>query len=205
MSAHRRAAAAAAAVCIAVGVGVFALTAAGAAPVAAKSRPHAPSERKRPEAKRLGILVHNFSGKDAVGIITNVTPYAWTLVAKYGSWDADFPATLKPGENFIYRARPFKDYLTTQKYVNWFVYRADTALNRSEYLSVYIRGAHCGGICDPLPSGDGPPLSIQVNNTSGYPGFDNGTVTGNRTVNPEIGWTESGHDRRLSVRTSPGL
>lgn len=179
---------AAAAGCIAVGLVVLALTATGAPPVGAKSKPHALSD-----AQQLGAHVSNFRGDDAIGLFTNLTPYMLTFVSTYpnSGW-SDFPATLKPGENFVYALHPNRVYATTRQYLGRFTYRADT-LNHPEYLTLYLFGSHCWGIC---LEGDGPSLVIEVHNTTAAPvDPDFGPVDGKygvATLNPEIGWTASG-------------
>ena len=199
------AAAAAAASCIAVGIGVFVLTATAAAPVAAKPRPY-PLPHGNHAAR-----VDDFQGDDAVGIITNLTPYTWTLVAKgtevtdrgpKDPWLSDIPATLKPGERFIYRLQPFLHYSnsTTWNYNGFFTYRVGT-LNHPEYLSIFAQGNRCTDICR---ESDGPPLIVDASNhtspprlrSNAYPALD----LGPNTPNPEITWIPSG-----IARVFPGV
>jgi hypothetical protein len=149
------------------------------------------------EAKQQRLRVNNFDGKQAVGIFRNLTPYPMTFVGKgrfdsdrnTSDWAADFPATLNPGDQFIYRLNPYNDYATTQQYSGWFTYRADT-VQHTEYVSMSLDGSHCTGLCLPR---DGPPLSVSASNESTPPNYTPyGWVLGTKTANPEIGWTSSG-------------
>lgn len=152
-----------------------------------------------PAAKRVG----GFNDDNAQGRIVNLTPYTWTFVAKGGNdtdvqfWDpSSLPATVKPGESFVYRLKPQENYATTQKYNGWFSYRADT-LNHTEYLTVDLEGAHCTGICLPR---DGPPLVPHVFNATRAPQRNNAFMYdfGPATPNPETGWTASGNAKCLA-------
>lgn len=142
------------------------------------------------------LRVYNFDGKDAVGIFRNLTPYSLTFVASgafdtnRAHWAVDFPKTLNPGEQFIYRLNPWVEYFTTQMYSGWFTYRADT-LNHAEYLTLRLRGSHCTGICF---DSDGPALYISAYDGTVAPQHDASYHWrfGPATKNPEIVWTSSG-------------
>jgi hypothetical protein len=198
MSVRGAAVAAALVGCIAGG-SVVVTSATGAASPAPRARTSSPSDAKPLKATRRGSPVHGFNGDDAYGKIVNLTPYTWTLAetGRNGSnvqnWDlATIPATVKPGENFVYRLHPYANYGTTRKYDGFFTYRVDT-LNHSEYLTVDLEGAHCTGLCFPR---DGPALVPTVFNLTASPRHNNvfDYDFSPRTPNPEIGSTSSGSD-----------
>jgi hypothetical protein len=188
------------AVCIAGGLLVVS-TATGAAPATSKARPNAVKEARQLQA-RSGKLVYGFNGDDAEGRIVNLTPYTWTFVAKgwypnpyckvCDHWASDFPATLKPGQDFVYRLGPWESYGTTRRFNGWFTYRAD-ALHGAEYLSLSLVGSHCTLVC---LGGDGPALVTQAFNRAGAPRIvsQTGPTDFGATIpNPEIGWTAGGN------------
>lgn len=109
------------------------------------------------EAKQLGKVAYGFNGNE-LARLTNLTPYTdlhcdWHQRQPYCDicrrWDSDLTATLKPGQDFVYRLGPHYSYHSTQEYDGWFTYRADTLPN-AEYLRY---GNQCTGIC---LLGDGP-------------------------------------------------
>jgi hypothetical protein len=188
--------AAALAGCIAGG-SVVVTSATGAASPAHRARAASASAALQPKATQRGSLVHGFNGDDAEGRIANLTPYTWTLAetGRNGSnvenWDkASIPATVKPGESFVYRLHPYGKYATTRQYSGFFTYRADT-LNHAEYLTLDLEGTHCTGICF---ARDGPGLVPKAFNATAAPRHNNVFQYdfGPSTPNPEIGWTSSG-------------
>jgi hypothetical protein len=190
------AAAAIAVVCISGG-SLLVASAIGAGP-RAKAKASTPRKARTFRAAPPSKGVRGFSGDNAEGRIVNLTPYTWTFVARGGNdtdadfWDASsLPATVKPGQDFVYRLKPQASYATTHKYNGWFTYRSDT-VNHTEYLTVDLEGAHCTGICFPR---DGPALVPQAFNATRAPQHNNVFIYdfGPATPNPEIGWTASGN------------
>jgi hypothetical protein len=182
------------AVCIAAG-SLLVSTATGAAP-ASKARPSAPRAARQTAARVGGRVPLDFNGDELDGRITNLTPYPWTLVGKFTfspgrAWASTFPATLQPGQSFVYQLQGENTASTTRFYNGLFTYRAD-ALNHAEYLSLYLHGAHCWLIC---LDRDGPALVPMVWNGSSAPSVDSSKQVnfGAKTANPEIAWTGSGY------------
>jgi hypothetical protein len=187
-------------------VAVAAATVVGAALVSllvASAIGAAPRGKSRPSGLSLALrsrpaLVGGFDNDIASGRMVNLTPYTWTLVGKGANdtnvqfWDeSSLPATVKPGQAFVYRLRPQQSYGTTRGYNGWFTYRAD-ALNHAEYLTLDLEGSHCTFICLPR---DGPALVPTVYNATRAPQHNNFFIYdfGPATANPEIGSTASGN------------
>jgi hypothetical protein len=165
-------------------------TESGASPATSRRAHRGPG---RPLAGQPVDTPYGFAGDDVEGRITNLTPYPWTFVANGvvngggKPWVSEFPATLQPGQSFVYRLAPYNSYATTHEYNGWFSYRANT-LNHAEYLTLRVYGSHCTGLCLPR---DGPALLPTVwNGTSAPNRLGN---LGPATAAPEIGWVGSGN------------
>lgn len=107
------------------------------------------------------------------GQINNLTPYNWTFVGAGGPnsrWQTGqlpFPATVKPGQAFVYENMPYnvQSFLGHEwDYSGWFTYETNT-LNGPEYLTVVHIGCDCTGD----HSGDWYGVSTYIYDTSAPP------------------------------------
>jgi hypothetical protein len=182
-----------------VGAALASLLVAGAIGAAPRHRTRPSAHRRAPHLHSVPTRdrVHGFDNDTATGRIVNLTPYTWTLAGKGANntdrqwWDASsLPATVKPGQAFVYRLNPQGSYATTRQYNGWFSYRADS-VGHAEYLTLDLEGSHCTGICLPR---DGPALVPTAYNATRAPEHNNVFIYdfGPATANPEIGWTSSG-------------
>jgi hypothetical protein len=158
------------------------------------------------------------------GNFYNVTPYTWTLVraqappaSPFGvgnncgpgtCWEANFPATIGPGQSFAYSLIPNTDQVGSvfapgQRlgYDGWFTYQVNPLGAPPEYLTIAISQCKCSGIY-----GTGGVL-VQAFNTVGAPtpAYDPGSQFRPNypdTQNPQVGWTQSEYSATFQIQGS---